>query len=277
MAQAGLGQEDVPQGARARSLVQTFAGPEHDARKRVGGDVDGHAGLARDQAVQSAQEGAAAGQHDAAVHDVGGQFGGRVFQRFFDGLDDGIDRVRDGLAHLLRRDDGLAGQARDEVAAPDLHEGLLLQPVSRPDGDLAVLGHAVSDEQVEGRAGVGDDGLVYLVAGDADGARRGHGAEGDDGDLGRPAADVNDHRADRLGHGQARPDGSGHRLLDEIGFFGTGLLGGLDNGPALHLGDARRDADDDDRVEKALAAVDLLDKIAQHTLGLIEVGDDSVF
>src|SRR5262249_37970706 len=45
----------------------------------------------------------------------------------------------------------------------------------------------------------------------------------------------------------------------------------------LHLGDAERNADDDARPHQCLAVVNLLDEVAQHRLGDVEVGDHAVF
>ena len=39
----------------------------------------------------------------------------------------------------------------------------------------------------------------------------------DDRDLGRAAADVDDHVPSRLGDGEPGPDRGGHRLLDQVG------------------------------------------------------------
>ena len=70
-------------------------------------------------------------------------------------------------------------------------------------------------------------------------------AERDDRDLGGAAADVDDHVAGGLLHGQPGADGGGHGLLDDVGrLAGAGELGGLLHGALLDAGDARRDADD---------------------------------
>ena len=73
-------------------------------------------------------------------------------------------------------------------------------------------------------------------------------AEGDDGDLGGAAADVDDHAADRLVDRQAGADRGGHRLLDGVGLARAGGEGGVLGGALLDLGDAGGDADDDARV-----------------------------
>jgi hypothetical protein len=50
-----------------------------------------------------------------------------------------------------------------------------------------------------------DDRVVHLVAADADRLPDDHPAEGDDRDLGRAAADVDDHARDRVATGRPAP------------------------------------------------------------------------
>ena len=82
-------------------------------------------------------------------------------------------------------------------------------------------------EQVVLALDVLDDGLVHLVAADAHGLRKDDAGERDDGDLGGAAADVDDHVAGRLGDRQARADGRGHGLFDQVDLAGAGGLGRL--------------------------------------------------
>ena len=60
------------------------------------------------------------------------------------------------------------------------------------------------------------DGLVELVAGDLDGGGLHDAGQGDDRDVGGAAADVHDHVAVGLGDVDARADGGGHGLLNQI-------------------------------------------------------------
>src|SRR5581483_2492731 len=84
--------------------------------------------------------------------------------------------------------------------------------------DLDLLGGAFADEQVVLLLDVLDDRLVHLVAGDAHGLAVDDAGERDDGDVGRAAADVDDHVARGLGDGHTGADGRRHRLLDEVHF-----------------------------------------------------------
>ena len=120
-----------------------------------------------------------------------------------------------------------------------------------------------------------DDRLVELVAADPDRLRDDDAAERDHRHLGGAAADVDDHRAGRLGDRQAGADRRRHRLLDQVGLAGAGREAGLLDRPLLDPGDAGGDADDDPRVGEAVG-VDRVDEVAQHLLGDVEVGDHAV-
>jgi hypothetical protein len=139
------------------------------------------------------------------------------------------------------------------VASPRLGPG-------RPDGQLDLLGGAFADDHGVLAPEVGGDGGVHVEAGHADGLGGDDAAERDAGDLGGAAADVDDQVAGGLVHRQAGPDGGGHRLLDQPGRPGPGLDGRLLDGPALHLGDSRGDADQHPRAAHPAAA----DPFQQH-------------
>ena len=113
---------------------------------------------------------------------------------------------------------------------------------------LDLFGRALADQQVMDLAGVGDDVLVHLVAGHADGGADDDAAERDDGDLGRPTADVDDHAAGGLHHRQAGADRGRHRLLDQVAAARAGVQGGIVDGALFDFGDAAGDADDHARL-----------------------------
>ena len=127
-------------------------------------------------------------------------------------------------------------------------------------------------------AGVGDDLLVHLVAGGADRVALDDAAEGDDGDLGGAAADVDDHAAGRVHDRQPGADRGSHGLFDQVGLAGAGVEGGVVDGALLDFGNAAGDADDDARARdaEAVALVHGADEVVQHALGDVEVGDDAV-
>ena len=159
----------------------------------------------RKQHVDVLEQRAAAGEHDALVHDVRGQLGRRALEREQHGFDDRVDRLGQRLADLVGVDDHGLGNAGHHVAALDLHRHLLLELVGVADGDLDALGGLLADGQVVLALHVRDDGFVHLVAADAHALRVDDAGQRDDGDLGRAAADVDDHVAARLGDGQAAP------------------------------------------------------------------------
>jgi hypothetical protein len=100
-------------------------------------------------------------------------------------------------------------------------------------------------------------------------------AERDDRDLGRAAADVDDHVSRRLGNGSPGTDRSRHRLLDQVRLARAGAERRLLDRALLDAGDAGRNAHDDARMREAVL-VHLLDEVAQHLLGHVEVGDHAV-
>ena len=91
----------------------------------------------------------------------------------------------------------------------------------------------------------------------------------------RAAADVDDHVPGRLGDGKPGADRGGHGLLDEVGLARARRERRLLDGALLDARDAGRHADDDARVRESVL-VHLLDEVAKHLLGDVEVGDDAV-
>ena len=55
-----------------------------DAGQRIFSDYHGQPGFFHDQAIQVAQQRAAAGEHDAAFGDIGTQFGRSLFECILD-------------------------------------------------------------------------------------------------------------------------------------------------------------------------------------------------
>ena len=80
-----------------------------------------------------------------------------------------------------------------------------------------------------------------------------------------------------VGSATGRPgaDRGRHRLLDQVRLAGAGRERRLLDRALLDAGHARGHADDDARVREAVL-VHLLDEVAQHLLGDVEVGDDAV-
>src|SRR5918997_5522033 len=262
-------------------LLQRAPAPDRHAHQGVVGDVDRDAGLPPEALVEVPEQRAAAREHHPTVHDVRSELRRGTIERVPDG---GYDRVHGdayGLPDLLGGDhDGLR-KTRDESPTPDLCRLLLLEPEGAAELYLELLGRLGADGELVLLLDVGADGVVDVVAGDADGGLVYDAAQGDHGDLARPAADVHYHRPLRLVHGKPRPDGRRERLLDGESLPGAGGLRGLLDGPELDAGDARGHADDDARADEGAEdpalGLHLADKVGEHLLRYLEVRDDAVF
>ncbi len=236
----------------------------------------GHARLVADPLVEAEQQGAAAGEHDAAVHDVAGELGRGLVEGGADGIDDRVERLLERLADLGAGDGDRAGQAGDHVTTAYLGLTLLRERERRAEGHLDLLGGALPQHQGVLLLHPRDDRLVELVAGRADAERRHDAAEGDDRDLGGAAADVDHHVAGGLVDRQPGADRGRHRLLDDVDPAAARLVAGLLDRTLLDRGDAARHADDHARLGEVATPVHELDEVAQHLLGRVEVGDDAV-
>src|SRR5689334_4695550 len=256
-------------------LLEAAAGADRHAGQRALRKVHRHVRLVTEALVEPVQERAAAGQDDAAVHDVRTELRGRLVERGLDRVDDLGDGILEGMPYLFGAEDDGLGKPGDEVAPPDLGLHLFSHAPRRADLELDLLGRVLPDEQFVLALEVRDDPLVHLVTADAKALADDDAAEGDDGDLGCAAADVDDHVPSRLADREAGADRSRHRLLDQVGLPRAGAEGRLLDGTALDTGHAGRNADDDTWVRKSIL-VNLLNEVAEHLLGDVEVGDHAV-
>ena len=173
-------------------------------------------------------------------------------------------------------DHDVFGQAVHQIAALDLHGHFRVQHIGRADLDLNLLRGALTNEQVVFALDEGNDGLIEHITGHAHAAGGHDAAQRNDSDLSRAAADVHDHAAGRLADGQARTDGSSHGLFNDGHLTGTGLEGRFAHRAALHLGDARRDADDHAGAGEHAVAACLLEEVLQHIGRDVKIGNDAV-
>src|SRR5690606_13340069 len=119
--------------------------------------------------------------------------------------------------------------------------------------------------------------LGEAVSAEPDRRGRDDAVQRDHRDLGRSAADIEHHRAARLVDRHAGPHRRRHRLFDEIDLPRTGTFGGFADRPTLDLRRAVRDTYKYTRARSEVArTVRLLDKVLEHLLGDVEVGDDAV-
>ena len=126
-------------------MIQHRTGTLGHAIQRVLRNMDINAGLALDQLIQAPQQGTAAGQGDAVVDDIGTQLRRGALQGLLDGTGDLDQALQQSLAHILRVDDDVLGQAVHQVAALDLHGQLRVQNVGGTDLDLDLLGGTLTE------------------------------------------------------------------------------------------------------------------------------------
>ena len=72
--------------------------------------------------------------------------------------------------------------------------------------------------------------------------------EGDDGDFGRTATNVDDHGARRFFDWEADADSGSYGFWNGDDIIGPRAVGGVHDGPAFNGGDAVRHGDDDGEV-----------------------------
>jgi hypothetical protein len=179
----------------AVDFLHSVAGAQGHAQQGLLGHRDRQAGGLAQDSVHVRQHGAAAGEDDALVDDVGGQFGRGVLEADLHRLDDGADRLLQALRDLPLGDDQLLRDTVHQVTALDLHGAALavVGCTGRGNGLLDALSRAFADQQIMVAADVADDRLVHLVAADPDGARIDDAAERQDGNFRRAAADIDHH------------------------------------------------------------------------------------
>ena len=218
-------------------LLEAAARADGDAGERTLGKMHRHLRLVAQPLVEALEERSAPGEHDAAVHDVGRQLGGRLVERRLDRVDDLRDGLLEGAAHLVGRDhDGLR-QSGEHVTPAHLRLHLVREAVRGTDLELDLLSRLLADEKLVLLLDVVDDRLVHLVAAYAKRLRDDDASEGDHGHLSRAAANVDDHVPGRLADGQSGADRGGHRLLDQVGLARAGGEGCFLDRALLDTGD----------------------------------------
>src|SRR6185369_11938144 len=185
-----------------------------------------------------------------------------------------------GLGNLPLVDRNFLGNAVHQVAALDVDRlaDAVHGRLGDPDFLLDPLRGRFADQEVVVAADVGADRFIHLVPADAHGSRVSEAAKRQDRDLGRPAADIDDHRPDRLGHRHVGADRSRHRLFDQVNRTRPSVRGGVADRAALDRCRAARHANYDLREAPGahLSAVHLVDEVFDHLLGDVDVRDHSV-
>ncbi len=134
---------------------------------------------------------------------------------------------------------------------------------------------ALADGDAELVADVLEDLVVIVVARHPDAGGLDLAAQGQNGDIGGAAADVDDHPAVGVGDVDAGAQGGGDGLIDQVDLTGTGRHHGLHHSVALDAGDGRRHTDRHPGLDH-VGAVHLIDKAADQLPGHGVVADDAV-
>src|SRR5690606_11531645 len=246
-------------------------------RQRIVGDDDRQAGFFHQQLVDVAQQRAAAGEHDAALRDVGAELRRRLLQRFLDGTDDALQGLLQGLEYLVAVQREAARHTFRQVASLDGDLAHFLARECRADLVLDPLRSGFADENAVVASHVVRDRYVEAVTADAHGGGVHDAVQRDHRDLGGAAADVEHHGAARFVHRHARTDRRRHRLGNEVHLARARTLRRLPYGTPLDLDRAVRHVHEHARARAEIpAAVRLADEVLQHLLGHGEVGDDAV-
>src|SRR5271157_767682 len=151
--------------AQQPEIAQHAAGAQHHGCQRIVGDGNRQPGFFADALVQVLQQGAAAGQHDAAIADIGAQLGRSALQRHADGIHNHGDGLRERLADfaIVHRDG--ARHALDQVTPLDFRGKWFVERIRRADLYFDGLRRAIADQQVVLAFQVLGDGLIHFAAG----------------------------------------------------------------------------------------------------------------
>ena len=257
-------------------MFQTDQRASGHGAQRLGRHPNGQAGLLGDESIDSSQEGPAAAEHHAVFDQVGGQVGAATVQRGLDRLQDGLQRIGQGLADLFAGDGRLAGQAAYQVQPADFLHLLLVQRKRASDIDSQSFGRGQADSQAVVSAEVIDDGPVHFVAAGADGVAGHHVGQAHHGHLGGAAANVADHAGDRFSHRQSHADGGRLGLGQEENLPGARAMRAVEDRPFLHRGDAAGYGHQHTGFQPQPRPLCLAEEIAEHRLAELEVGDHPV-
>src|SRR6266478_8971021 len=122
-------------------FIENPPDPQGHAGYRVLGNRHGKLGFRPEQPVQPAEEATTAGDDDARIDDIRGQFWGCLLETRAHRLDNGHHRVLQRLPNFVLSEDNALREAADEIPALHVHGALLAVPrVGRTEVDLDLLG-----------------------------------------------------------------------------------------------------------------------------------------
>ena len=148
-----------------------------------------------------------------------------------------------------------------------------------PNGDLGLLGRNLPHLDVMLLAQVVLNVIGQLVPSRLDALLHHDTAQGDDGDLGGAASDIDHHVALRGLHVQADTEGGRHRLENKVDIASSRVLRGITDRTDFHFRTAGRDAHHQFEVggeEAAMTGVHLLDEAADHHFCSVEVCNNTI-
>src|SRR3954454_1532831 len=126
-------------------LLEAPPRPDRDAGERRLGELYGHLGLLAQPVLEPVEERPAAGEDDAAVHDVRRELGRRLVQRRLDRVENLADGLVERAPDLLGGDDDRLREAGEHVAPADFGLDFLGKLPRGPDLELQLLGRLLAD------------------------------------------------------------------------------------------------------------------------------------
>ena len=229
-------------------------------------------GMRFNQLVKAPNQTAAAGHDDTIGGDVRYQLRRCALQNRVDCFQNAAGGFLKGLDHLRRGYCKHTGQAGHQAAALDFHGLLLGAGENTADGHLQLLRSPFTDQYIMLAPYVLDHGFIKLVARNLNRGGFHNTRQGDHRYVSGTAADVHHHMAIGLGDVNARANRGSQRLFDQIYPAGTRLNAGINDGTLFYLSNSRGNANHHAGLKKAEGGY-LTDKLAQHSLGHIVVGD----
>src|SRR5436190_10605109 len=207
----GAGAEDLLEHVE---VLQALPRAEHHRVERTPRPVDRHSRLGLDDVLEPDELRAATSDDDALLHDVRRELRWCLVERDFHCIDDRGGGFLDRFADLHRGDDDRLRESAHEVAAAYFGVDLFLERPRARELHLHFFCGAFAERKRVLALHEVDDRFVELVTADAARLADDDAAERDHRDLGRAAADVDDHVPGGFVHRQARADRRRHRFLD---------------------------------------------------------------
>src|SRR5690606_26024646 len=198
--------------ATAINHFQGFSAATSYAGERIFRNNHRQAGLFADELVQAAQQRTATGQYNAALGDIRGQFWRRLLQGALHGLDDLGQGFLKRVENFFAVQGEGPGYTFSQVAAANVDFAHFQAFIGTADFMFDTLGRGVADQAAVVATDVGDEGFVEFVATYPHGVSIDDAIQGDDGDFGGAATDVDDHGAAGFFYRQAGTDGRRHGL-----------------------------------------------------------------